>query len=95
VSWKVAKGEADETRKFLGSDASSEEILRVTNERWERNSPAPEPVEEERDLETGKEEEVNTRELGMEEEEEILPGLTCGDIHHTYSDVHNKWVCAW
>jgi hypothetical protein len=141
MSLKQAKKEANTTRRILGHGASAEEVLRATNERFGKRSPAPKPVEEpvkeERQLETAKEEEVITpalepvkeeRELEIKEEEEeeeepvegfetdspvpeqvdepmeenrdlekeddpdILPGLTRGDINRTYTDTHNYCV---
>jgi hypothetical protein len=97
LDWKLAKQEAEKTRKILGPDASPAEILRVTSERLETSAPAPTPVEEksEMKMETEKEEEVKTftlepvkdeRELEMVAEEEVVPGLTCGDIHVTDSE---------
>lgn len=95
MSWKLAKKEADKSRKILGPGASPEEVLRETSERLGTSAPAPKPVTEERELETEKE--VNTptlepvkeaREVEEEEkEEEFLPGLICSDIRVTDSEL--------
>lgn len=91
MPWKLAKKEADKTRKILGPGASPDEIVRATNDRLETSAAASEPVKEERELETEKEVDTPTlepvneeRDLEDAEEEECLPGLTCGDIRSEF-----------
>lgn len=76
MSLKQAKKEANTTRRILGRGASPEEVLRATNERMGKRSPAPKPVEEpvkeERQLETEKEEETITPEPELVKEEREL-----------------------